>query len=243
MKYAIHGGMNTFNGDIDWLEAHGGVLYVNGNVTKLVQHGGVIYDQRPANRVEFKMDVFDEEDRRQYIQRIQDLERKLMKSQNECLRLQSKLNESGESIPDDDVLIARIELLQSKLEKERAERKREVEDLKERIDVAMEVNARLRRDTCRDLISENIADKHVDILASLMALYPFTPDKDLVLEFNIPADRIREVARVLNVTKSPDARREAVEYLRKQHIEFIQRRGGDRSKSNKKAGKNKTKKK
>jgi hypothetical protein len=102
-----------------------------------------------------------------------------------------------------------------------------VDDLKERLSVAMEINAKLRCDTGREAVSQEIADRHVDILASLMALYPFTPDKDLVLEFNIPAGRIREVAQVLDVIKSPEARREAREYLQRQHIEFIQRRGGN----------------
>lgn len=131
----------------------------------------------------------------------------------------------------------RIESLEAQLQRERADRKREVEELKERIDVALEINAKLRRRAAPEIgHSQEIADRHVDILASLMALYPFTPDKDLVLEFGLPVDRIREVARVLGVIKSKESRQEAVEYLRKQHIEFIQRRGGDQTKGKKKKG-------
>ena len=249
-NYELHGGVHIIKGNVGNLNAHGGVYYLYGTVMHMVRHGGVVYDHRivSGNRIEYRTDKITDQERCHYNERISQLEQKLAFSQRECILLQNKLNkiveQKGEvTIPSDDVLIQRIEHLQSELSKERAERKRDVSELKERLDVALEINAKLRRATDREIISENIADKHVDILASLMALYPFTPDKDLVLEFNIPADRIREVARVLNVIKSPDARREAVEYLRKQHIEFIQRRGGDRSKSNKKAGKNKTKKK
>lgn len=225
MEYNIHGGANTVTGDVEWMEVHGGVVHVKGKVIRLVHTGGVIYDQR----VEYK-DRMSAKERDGYKRQIDELKRRLSKSEGECLMLREKLDKEEAKIPSDDVLVARIESLQNELTKERAERKREVEDLKERIDVAMEINATLRRETDRDRISQEIADRHVDILASLMALYPFTPDKDLVLEFNIPAERIREIARVLGVIKSTEARHEAKEYLRRQHIEFIQRRGGDQGK-------------
>jgi chromosome segregation ATPase len=234
MEYEIHGGSHTINGDIERLEAHGGVLYVKGKVGTLVHHGGVMYDQRPSNRVEYRRDKISEEERQIFRQRIAELERRLNQNESECLKLREKLGKQEMETPPDDVLIAKIKHLQGELESERADRKREVEELNERIDVALEINAKLRHKSGRELISQNIADRHVDILASLMALYPFTPDKDLVLEFNIPVDRIREVARVLGVIKSKEARQEAVEYLRKQHIEFIQRRGGDQNKWKKK---------
>ena len=226
MEYNIKGGMNTFTGDVDWLEIHAGVVYLKGKVKTLVHTGGVIYDQRPSNRVEYRTHISDEE-RSRYRRRIAELENRLSRSEAECLKLRKKLDNSGERLPDDDVLVAKIEHLQIELDNEREGRKQEVDDLKERLSVALEINAKLRCDTGREAVSQEIADRHVDILASLMALYPFTPDKDLVLEFNIPAGKIREVARVLGVIKSPKARREAVEYLRRQHIEFIQRRGGN----------------
>lgn len=235
----INGGVNTINGDIEWLDVHGGVLYVKGKVGNLLHHGGVMYDQRPSNRVEYRTDRISEEERQRFRQQIAELERRLNRSESECLMLREKIGkEEAETLPD-DVLIAKIKHLQGELERERADRKREVEELKDRIDVALEINAKLRHQSGRELIRQNIADQHVDILASLMALYPFTPDKDLVLEFNIPVDRIREVARVLGVIKSKEARQEAVEYLRKQHVEFIERRGGGQTKG--KIKNNKTK--
>lgn len=227
MEYNIKGGMNTFTGDVDWLEVHAGVVYLKGQVKTLVHTGGVIYDQRPSNRVEYRTDHISDEERSRYRRRIAELESRLSRSEAECLNLREKLGKQVAETPADDVLVAKIEHLQIELDNERKGRKQEVSDLKERLSVAMEINAKLRCDTGREAVSQEIADRHVDILASLMALYPFTPDKDLVLEFNIPAGKIREVARVLDVIKSPEARQEAVEYLRRQHIEFIQRRGGN----------------
>ena len=237
MEYEVNGGVNTITGDVEWLEAHGGVLYVKGKVGTLVHHGGVMYDQRPSNRVEYRTDKMSEEERWKYRQRIAELESRLSRKESECLKLREKLGKQETETPPDDVLVMRIESLEAQLQREREDRKREVDDLKERIDVALEINAKLRKKTAPEIgHSQEIADKHVDILASLMALYPFTPDKDLVLEFNIPVDRIRDLARILGVVKSTEARREAVEYLRKQHIEFIQRRGGDQTKGKKKKG-------
>lgn len=212
---------------MDWLEVHAGAVYLKGQVKTLVHTGGVIYDQRPSNRVEYRTDHISDEERSRYRRRIAELENRLSRSEAECLNLRKKLNSSSDRLPEDDVLVAKIEHLQIELDNERKGRKQEVEDLKERLSVAMEINAKLRCDTGREAVSQEIADRHVDILASLMALYPFTPDKDLVLEFNIPSHKVREVARVLGVIKSPEARREAREYLQRQHIEFIQRRGGN----------------
>jgi len=227
MDYHIKGGMNTITGDVDWLEVHAGAVYLKGKVKTLVHTGGVIYDQRPSDRVEYRTDHISEEERSRYRRRIAELENRLSKSEAECLNLRKKLESISNGLPEDDVLVAKIEHLQIELDNKRKGRKQEVDDLKERLSVAMEINAKLRCDTGRETVSQEIADRHVDILASLMALYPFTPDKDMELEFNIPAGRIREVARVLGVIKSPEARREAREYLQRQHIEFIQRRGGN----------------
>ena len=235
MEYEINGGVNTITGDIEWLEAHGGVLYVKGKVGTLVHHGGVLYDQQPSNRVEYRTDRMSDEERQKYRQKIAELERKLNQSVCECLKLREKLGKEETETPPDDVLVMRIASLEAQLQRERADRKREVDELKERIDVALEINAKLRKKTAPEIgHSQEIADRHIDILATLMSLYPYTPDKDLVFEFGIPADRIRDIARVLGVIKSTEARREAVEYLRTQHIELIQRRGGDQTKGKKK---------
>ena len=218
-------------------------VYVQGVVEKLtledchVQVSGIVkqrYDiaqkrifiadhPKPANDNEV----------RELRQEIEELRWKLRNSQAHEEQLRTKINqlkESGlkEPEPSDDVLVQRIRLLQSTLDGERENHRKEISELKDRLDVALEINAKLRaHNEDVDRRSQDIADNHIDILATLMAAYPFTPDKDLEFEFGIPLNRIRETARVLGLIKSPEARREAVDYLQRQHRELIQRRGGD----------------
>ena len=225
----LHGGVHTINEDVETLHAHGGVFYVRGKVNNLIHHGGIIYDQRRSNRIEYVADKITDDERRQYQQLISNLKERLRRSENEVLELRRKDRQEESEIPSDDVLVQRIILLRHDLERERQAHAQDVKELKERLDTALEVNTKLRRhNEERDKISQHIADYHIDILATLMALYPFTPDKDLEYEFGIPANRIRDTAKVLGQIKSPEARREAVDYLKRQHIEMIQRRGGDR---------------
>ena len=230
-NYIINGGSHSIPHDIETLEAHGGVYYIRGNIGHLTMHGGVIYDQRPSNRVEFRTDEMTEKERRKYENKIDTLEIKLANSNHEILQLRNNLRElqakEDEQTPSDDVLVCRIITLQNELEAEKAAHRKEVEELQYRLDGALEVNAKLRmgiKDT--DHRSEEIADKHIDILATLMSLYPFTPDGDLEMEFGLPRNKIKYVAQVLGGVKSKEARQEAVEYLAKQDRELIQRRGG-----------------
>lgn len=233
----LHGGVNTINEELETLHAHGGVFYVRGKVNNLIHHGGIIYDQRPSNRIEYRADKMSDDERARYQVQIARLKETADKVTNENLQLRKKIktlesrdvNSIDPEANTDDVLVQRINSLCRKLEKEKQSHAKDVQELKERLDTALEVNAKLRRhNEERDKISQHIADYHIDILATLMALYPFTPDKDLEFEFGIPANRIRDTAKMLGQIKSPEARREAVDYLKRQHIEMIQRRGGDR---------------
>lgn len=230
-NYIINGGSHSIPHDVENLIAHGGVYYIRGNIGHLTTHGGIIYDQRPSNRVEFRTDEMTEKERRKYENKIDTLEIKLANSNHEILQLRNNLRElqakEDEQTPSDDVLVRRIITLQNELEAEKAAHRKEVEELQYRLDGALEVNAKLRmgiKDT--DHRSEEIADKHIDILATLMSLYPFTPDGDLEMEFGLPRNKIKYVAQVLGGVKSKEARQEAVEYLAKQDRELIQRRGG-----------------
>ena len=152
---------------------------------------------------------------------------------SKCFELRTKLDKVNidhepKETPPDDVLVMRIHNLENALAREKAEHEKDVEELQDRLDVACEINAQLRnRYEDDDRRSQEIADKHIDILATLMCLYPYTPDKDLEFEFGLPVDRIRYAAAALGAIKSPEARREAVDYLQRQHRELIQRRGGD----------------
>ena len=235
MKIQLVGGVHTITDNVDVIEARGGVYYLHGKVGQINMNGGVLYDQRPANRVEYRTDPMSDRERKQYQRRISELRRQLSDNQNECLSLREKLSKfSEQKQPDDDVLVTKIYQLESQLKKEREAHQREVETLKANIDGAIEVNAKLRQGLAeRDKRSQEIADRHIDILATLMALYPYTPTNDLVLEFGIPAPRISYAASVLNVMKSKEQRAEAVDYLRRQGLQLIERRGGDQSKNKK----------
>ena len=123
--------------------------------------------------------------------------------------------------------------MEAKAENDRLRRK--IEELNERVDAALEVNASLREElrkarnsVDRHARSQAIADEHVDILATLLSLYPYTPDKQLVYEFGLPQHRIHDVAVTLGLMKSKEARQEAVEYLRRQDRQIVERRGGDK---------------
>lgn len=232
--YEIHGGVHTFKGDVNQVEAHGGVYYLNGSVEHFVNHGGVVYDQRPSNRVEYIFDGVKERELNELRMQVSQLQDKYRWAEDQRLRLRAKLDERGERperIPDDDVLIRKIRSLEHELHEEREARKREVADLKERVDVAMEINAKLRRhNDDHNKRDQQIADEHIDILATILAAYPFTPSGDLELEFGLPEQKIRFVAQTFQSMKSKDARDAAREYLRKQGIELVDRRGGDKGK-------------
>lgn len=230
--YEIHGGVHTFKGDVNQVEAHGGVYYLNGSVEHFVNHGGVVYDQRPSNRVEYIFDGVKERELNELRMQVSQLQDKYRWAEDQRLRLRAKLDERSEQsehIPDDDVLIRKIRSLEHELHEEREARKREVADLKERVDVAMEINAKLRRhNDDHNKRDQQIADEHIDILATILAAYPFTPSGDLELEFGLPEQKIRFVAQTFQSMKSKDDRDAAREYLRKQGIELVERRGGDK---------------
>ncbi len=222
--------MNTIPGNIDHLDMHGGVCYMKGNVGSMTHYGGIVYDQRHSDRVEIRESEMSQQLKRYYQKRIEELETKVMKLDYERSMLRSKLDKLKEIDPEqetDDVLVQRICTLRNELAKEKEAHKKDVDDLNYRLDVAMEVNADLRhRIDDEERKSQEIADRHVDILASLMALYPFTPTEDLTFEFGLPPQRISYVATALSVIKSKEERDKAREYLQKQGLQLIERRGG-----------------
>ena len=231
MNNVISRGINTIHGDVDNLDMRGGVCFLKGNVGSMTQYGGVVYDQRPSDRVEIRESEMSVQLERYYKNRIDELETKLIKSDNECFKLREKLKKIQNIDPEadpDDVLVQRICSLINELKKEREAHRKDVEELNERMDVAMEVNASLRNEIADpDEKDREIAERHVDILATIMALYPFTPTDNLTYEFGIPQHRISYVATALGVLKSKDERDKAREYLQKQGLQLIERRGGD----------------
>lgn len=243
--YHIHGGIvETVNcqGDV---HMHGGVVEKMICQGECYQYGGIIEQrvivagsaavaqqqaQQAKTRVIYKdrivyRDKVVVQNNPQQAVIIQKLER-------ENRELRESLESRAAPMPSDDVLVMRIRSLENELAKEKAAHKNEIEDLKDRLDVACEINAKLRqREDDTERRNQQIVDDHIDILATLMCLYPFTPDKDLEFEFGLPADRIRYAAAALGAIKSPEERRDAVDYLQRQHRELIERRGGDQRKN------------
>ena len=232
MDYQVEGGFNTFKGDIESLVAHGGVFHIYGNVGSMVQHGGVIYDHRQvkADRVQIVTDKMSDQERGRLNDQILRLQDQLNRSNRECEHLRKKLNEGGSDEPRDDVLVQRICSLRNELDKEKEAHKKDVDDLNYRIDTILdELNGyhEYCYDDHRHVQDLAINDEMFDVLFTFINLYPFTSDRDLAFEFGITKAQVKTIANILKMAKSSEARREAADYLQRQHRELIERRGGD----------------
>ena len=239
MDYQVHGGVNTFNGDIESLVAHGGVFYIYGNVGSMDQRGGVVYDHRPvkADRIQIVTDKVSDKERERLQKRILRLQNLLDRSNRDCELLRKKLNESGSDEPSDNVLVQRIDQLRSQLAKEREEHRKKVEELEWRLkavtDIANGRNERLYEDETNGHYI-GVTDNSLDVLFTLINEYPIHNDVDMAEELGMSVSTVRYIAKVLRLAKSPEARREAKERLRQHGIEMIERRGGDQTKDKRK---------
>jgi len=247
MDYQVHGGVNTFNGDIESLVAHGGVFYIYGNVGSMVQHGGVTYDHRPvkADRIQIVTDKVNDKERERLnstIRRLQDL---LDRSNRDCEYLRKKLKESGSDEPSDNVLVQRIDQLRSQLAKEREAHQKQIEELEWRLkaltDIANGRNERLYEDETNGHYI-GVTDKSLDVLFTLINEYPIGIDVDIAEDLGISPHMVKTIAKVLRLAKSPEARREAKERLKRHGIEMIERRGGDQTKDKRQKKTNKKQK-
>jgi hypothetical protein len=68
------------------------------------------------------------------------------------------------------------------------------------------------------------------VLFTLINEYPIGNDVDMAEELGMSISTVRYIAKVLRLSKSPEARREARERLKRHGIEMIERRGGDQTK-------------
>lgn len=225
--------MNTIPGNIDHLYMHGGVCYLKGNVGSMTHYGGVVYDQRPSNRVEIRENEMSQQLKRYYQNRINELETKVMKLDHERSVLRGRLDKLKEIDPEqepDDVLVQRICTLRNELAKEKEAHKKDVDDLNYRVNTILgELNGYRQDYYDANRYAQDLAinDEMFDVLFTFINLYPFTSDRDLAFEFGITKAQVKFIAKILKMTKSPEARREAADYLQRQHRELIQRRGGN----------------
>ena len=154
-----------------------------------------------------------------------------LKRENEKLR--QALKERDEQQPSDDILISKIRQLKDQLDKEREAHKKEIDELEWRLkavtDIANGRNERLYEDeTQRRPIA--VTDDSLDVLFTLINEYPIANDRDMTEEMGISITTLRYIAKVLRLVKSPEARREAKERLKRPGIDMIERRGGDQTK-------------
>jgi hypothetical protein len=158
-----------------------------------------------------------------------------LKRENEKLR--QALKERDEQQPSDDILISKIHRLKDQLDKEREAHRKKVEELEWRLkavtDIANGRNERLYEDESqRRPIA--VTDDSLDVLFTLINEYPIANDRDMTEEMGISITTMRYIAKVLRLVKSPEARREAKERLKRHGIDMIERRGGDQTKDKKK---------
>ena len=231
--YEVNGGINTIPGNIDHLDMHGGVCYLKGNVGSMTHYGGVVYDQRHSDRVEIRESEMSQQLKRYYQNRIEELETKVNALDYERSMLRRKLDKLKEIDPEqdsDDVLVQRICTLRNELDKEKEAHKKDVDDMNYRIDTILgELNGYRQDYYDANRYAQDLAinDEMFDVLFTFINLYPFTSDRDLAFEFGITKAQVKTIANILKMVKSPEARREAADYLQRQHRELIQRRGGD----------------
>ena len=231
--YKLSGGINEIPGNIDHLDMHGGVCYLNGNVGSMKHYGGIVYDQRPSNRVEIRESEMSQQLKHYYQKRIEELEAKVTKLDYERSVLRGRLDKLKETDPEsepDDVLVQRICSLRNELDKEKETHKKDVDDLNYRIDTILDElngNHEYCYDDHRHVQDLAINDEMFDVLFTFINLYPFTSDRDLAFEFGITKAQVKTISNILKMAKSSEARREAADYLQRQHRELIQRRGGD----------------
>ena len=231
--FEIHGGVTTLPGDIDHLDMHGGICYLKGKVGSMTHYGGVVYDQRPSNRVEIRENEMSQQLKRYYQNRINELETKVMKLDYERSVLRGRLDKLKEIDPEqdtDDVLVQRICTLRNELAKEKEAHKKDVDNLNYRVNTILgELNGYRQDYYDANRYAQDLAinDEMFDVLFTFINLYPFTSDRDLAFEFGITKVQVKTIANILKMAKSPEARRDAVDYLQRQHRELIQRRGGN----------------
>ena len=241
----IHGGV------VERLTAQGDCKQYGGIIERRIIMGGGTVIQQPKTETEPKVIYRDRvvyKDRVVYRDRPQDPKISSLQSYNN--QLSAKLRRANDQIgalneevlklraikqvppeaSDDDVLIQRINYLKSELDKEREAHRKEVEELKWRLeaitDIANGRNERLYEDETNGQYI-GVTDESLDVLFTLINEYPIAIDSDLTEEYGISMSTLKYIAKVLRLAKSPEQRREARERLRQHNIDIIERRGGD----------------
>jgi hypothetical protein len=127
----IHGGCNRITGNVDILEVHGGVVHISGRVGACNHFGGVINGAIGKPKVEV---VYRDKERVVYRDRIIEKPRIVYR----------------DAEMTDDALLSKITRLENELAAERKAHRQEVNELKERLDGALEAYHNLLHPTPDD---------------------------------------------------------------------------------------------
>ena len=128
----------------------------------------------------------------------------------ECAKLKKEVQRMGQQLTD-----------------ESAAHRREVDELKWRLEAVTDIAN--ERGRCRDETKVRkiaVTDDLFDVLFTFINLYPYTTDIVLHEEFGISENKIKALANALRLCKSKEARQAAREYLQRQGLDLVERRGG-----------------
>lgn len=229
----IHGGVVqqvTCMGDV---YMHGGVVNTMEVQGDCKQSGGVINRciQQQKQSVVYRDRVVYKDRKVFYNNPSLSSENVNLKRENEKLR--QALKERDEQQPSDDILISKIRRLEDQLAKEHEAHQKEIDELEWRLksvtDIVYGRNRRIYEDET-DGDPVEVTDASFDVLFTLINEYPIGIDGDIAENLGMPVLTVRYIAKALRLAKSPEARREAKERLKRHGIEMIERRGGDQTK-------------
>lgn len=234
----VHGGM------VNTMEVQGDCHQTGGFIDRCyLQTGAQTTSQQPEPRVVYR-------DRVVYKDRVvyrdnpgQATEIINLRRENEKLR--QAIKERDEKQPSDDILINKISRLENQLTKEHEEHQKQIDELEWRLKAVTDIaNGRNERLYEAKTKGHQIAvpDDSLDVLFTLINEYPISNDVDMAEELGVSFTTLRYIAKVLRLAKSPEARREAKERLKRHGIEMIERRGGDQTKNKREEQKKTTKK-
>lgn len=238
----MHGGV------VNTMEVQGDCKQSGGVINRLIrQTGAQATYQQPEPRVVYR-------DRVVYKDRVVHkkifynspsltAENENLKRENEKLR--QALIEKDKQQPSDDILISKIRRLEDQLAKEREAHQKQIDELEWRLkavtDIANGRNERIYEDETNGHYI-GVTDDSLDVLFTLINEYPIGIDGDIADNLGISTYTVKTIAKALRLAKSPEARREAKERLKRHGIEMTERRGGDHGNQFKKSKTNKKQK-
>ena len=231
----------VFQGPVGQMQLSHCQVWVQGVVDKLsledceVQVNGIVNHRYNISRE--KVVVVDppkpasDEELRRLRRRIEELESKLSISQIEVRQLRAKAKES-KTIDTDKQQQAKIKKLENEIIRTRNENLNTIGALRDKVESLQRVNRDL---TSRLVIAKReielekatVLDRNIDVFATIMAAFPFTPISKLAKEFEVDRKRIIRDAELCGVEKSTELRAEAKDYLARQGLKLDDDRGGD----------------